>query len=110
MTGLHRATPHDQVLALARRLAEDYPTVPLPEVSRAVQAAADACADELADIERQARQSLRTIVRRPGGRSSGASGGPAASTSSQRVKRARDARARSAAGRGGPRPDAGSHG
>jgi len=41
MSGLHRATSTEQVLELARRLAEDYPSIPLPEVSRVVQRAAD---------------------------------------------------------------------
>jgi hypothetical protein len=36
MSGLHRPTPARRVRELARRLAEEYVTVPLPEVSRVV--------------------------------------------------------------------------
>jgi hypothetical protein len=55
----------DLVLDLARRLAEEFDTVPLPMVSRAVTAAADAAvlfgeevASSLATIERIAREDL----------------------------------------------------
>lgn len=40
MPGLRRPTPAKRVLDLTRRLAEDYDSIPLPEVSRAVQEAA----------------------------------------------------------------------
>jgi hypothetical protein len=37
MSGLPRPTPDAQVLELTRRLAEDYVSIPLPEVSRVVK-------------------------------------------------------------------------
>jgi hypothetical protein len=40
MSGLVRPTPEDQILDLARRLAEDYDAIPLAQVSRAVREAA----------------------------------------------------------------------
>jgi hypothetical protein len=40
MSGLPRPTPAKAIIELARRLAEDYDSVPLPEVSRAVHDAA----------------------------------------------------------------------
>lgn len=36
MSGLHRPTPARRVRELARRLAEEYVTIPLPEISRVV--------------------------------------------------------------------------
>ena len=42
MHGLRRPTPSKQVIDLTRKLAEDYDSIPLPEVSRAVQEAAAA--------------------------------------------------------------------
>lgn len=55
----------EPVLALARRLAEEFDTVPLPMVSRAVKSAAQATAlfgdkatDSLPTIERIAREDL----------------------------------------------------
>jgi hypothetical protein len=56
------------VLELARRLAEEFDTVPLPMVSRAVRSAAAATelfggdvADSLATIERIAREDLEAL-------------------------------------------------
>jgi hypothetical protein len=40
MSGLRRPTPAKQILDLARRLAEEYVSIPLPEVSRVVHDAA----------------------------------------------------------------------
>jgi hypothetical protein len=55
----------EPVLDLARRLAEEFDSVPLPMVSRAVKSAAqatalfgDTVADSLATIERIAREDL----------------------------------------------------
>jgi hypothetical protein len=55
----------EPVLDLARRLAEEFDSVPLPMVSRAVKSAAqatalfgDKAADSLATIERIAREDL----------------------------------------------------
>jgi hypothetical protein len=71
MCALARPTAAPQVIELSRQLAEDYPDVPLPEVSRVVKRAAAASlpiadstsADELQSafvvIERRARNSLR---------------------------------------------------
>jgi hypothetical protein len=71
MSQLARPTAATLVIDLSRRLAEDYPDVPLAEVSRVVKRAAAASllvadstsADELASafavIERRARNSLR---------------------------------------------------
>lgn len=60
-----RPAPLEPVLCLARNLAEEFDTVPLPMVSRAVksavQAAAlfgDSVADSLPTIERIAREDL----------------------------------------------------
>lgn len=69
MSGLHRSTLTEQIHELARRLAEDYPTIPLPEVSRVVQAATDrtlradqppvaSCANVLDEVEALARERL----------------------------------------------------
>jgi len=45
MSVLRRPTPANQILELARRLAEEYPSIPLPEVSRVVRDAAAASID-----------------------------------------------------------------
>jgi hypothetical protein len=93
MSGLHRATPAEQVLELTRRLAEDYPSVALPEVSRVVQAAADRLETAreqegaIAELEALARRDLAALIK-PG----------------------RDAPGRSGAHRGAPRRGAASHG
>jgi len=59
------------VLELASRLAEEFDTVPLPMVSRAVKAAAEAAhlfgetvADALPTIERIAREDLQALRER----------------------------------------------
>jgi hypothetical protein len=70
MSRLLRPKPDRQILDLARQLAEDYESIPLPEVSRVVRAAAaSAGGDEwsgtsqgiptlLAVIEQVAREDL----------------------------------------------------
>jgi hypothetical protein len=63
-----RPNPLGLVLDLARRLAEEFDTVPLPMVSRAVKAAAEAAtlfgediAASLATVERLAREDLGAL-------------------------------------------------
>lgn len=63
-----RSNAVSAVLELASRLAEEYDTVPLPMVSRAVKAAAEAArlfgedvADALPTIERIAREDLQAL-------------------------------------------------
>lgn len=63
-----RSNPLGLVLDLARRLAEEFDTVPLPMVSRAVKAAAEATAlfgedvaASLATVERIAREDLAAL-------------------------------------------------
>jgi anti-sigma factor ChrR (cupin superfamily) len=58
----------EPVLDLARRLAEEFDSVPLPMVSRAVKSAAqavalfgDAVADSLPTVERIAREDLLAL-------------------------------------------------
>jgi hypothetical protein len=65
---VRRSDATSMVLDLARRLAEEFDSVPLPMVSRAVRAAADAArlfgdevVESLATIERIAREDLTTI-------------------------------------------------
>ena len=60
-----RATSLEPVLSLARNLAEEFDTVPLPMVSRAVKSAVqatvlfgDSVVDSLPTIERIAREDL----------------------------------------------------
>lgn len=45
MSGLARPTPDAQILELTRRLAEDYASIPLPEVSSVVKDAVTAVTD-----------------------------------------------------------------
>jgi hypothetical protein len=84
MTVLRRSAASRQILALAQRLAEDYESIPLPEVSRIVQDATTAAvasagplakrpagmATLLADVEQLARRELDWVcadrARRPG--------------------------------------------
>lgn len=63
-----RPTARDLVLDLARRLAEEFDSVPLPAVSRAVKTAAEAVrlfgedvAGSLPTIERLAREDLVAV-------------------------------------------------
>lgn len=63
-----RPNPLGLVLDLARRLAEEFDSVPLPMVSRAVKAAAEAAtlfgedvAASLAMVERLAREDLAAL-------------------------------------------------
>ena len=64
-----RPTPLAVMLDLAKRLAEEYDTVPLAQVSRAVKSAADAArlfgedvATALPTIERIAREDLAVLA------------------------------------------------
>jgi hypothetical protein len=71
MCALARSAPTSLVIDLSRRLAEDYPDVPLAEVSRVVKRAAAASlavadstssndlASAFVTIERRSRSSLR---------------------------------------------------
>jgi hypothetical protein len=67
---LRRTSAESRVIALARELAEDYVTVPLPAVSEAVRSAA-AVVDPVArdtetalqEIERNARRELAELSR-----------------------------------------------
>jgi hypothetical protein len=65
---VRRPDPQDLVLDLARRLAEEFATVPIPMVTSAVRAAVsatalfgDAVAASLDTIERIAREDLLAI-------------------------------------------------
>jgi hypothetical protein len=49
MSGPRRCTPAKQILELTRQLAEDYASVPLPEVSRVVRNAGTASTDSRID-------------------------------------------------------------
>lgn len=98
MSGLHRPTPDAQVIELTKRLAEDYPSIPLPEVSRVVK---DAVATVIGDtgwagtpagipaivdvIELLAREDLDAVSRASG--LTGASAGRARRATAQRGRR-----------------------
>jgi hypothetical protein len=112
MSGLLRPKPTDQILALTRRLAEDYAALPLTDVCRIVRSCAAAIAKSggtaqpwppnrtpelLASVERAARRELGRACAElrheaPAGR------GPA-----ERVSRGRAAAAPAGARRSGPR-------
>jgi hypothetical protein len=68
VTVVRRANPLSLVLDLTRRLAEEFDSVPIPMVTRAVRSATEAAqlfgddiADSLETIERIAREDLTAI-------------------------------------------------